>query len=68
MYDYSKLLGRIVEMHFTQEALAEEIGVSGAALRNKLKGKTQFKQDEILKLTKVLSLNTSDIVSYFFSA
>lgn len=68
MYDYSKLLGRIAEKRYTQEELASAIGVSDAALRNKLKGKTQFKQGEIISLVRVLDLSESDIVAYFFAS
>ena len=47
MYDYSKLIGKISEKHLTREALASRIGITDGALRDKLKGRTQFKQNEI---------------------
>lgn len=67
-YNYSKLLGRIAEKGETRESLCEKIGLSTVALRNKLQGKTQFKQDEIQKIAEVLGIEPEDLSAYFFDA
>lgn len=67
MYIYNKLLGAIKEKGFTQDALAEATGISAVSLRSKLKGKTQFKADEIQKIMKALGLPLNDVVAYFFT-
>lgn len=68
MYDYSKLIGRISEKRLTREALASRIGITDGALRDKLKGRTQFKQNEIVQIIDVLDLKPKDIASYFFAS
>ena len=66
-YNYSKLLGRIVEKVGTQKNFAESIGVSERSVSLKLNGKVGWKQDEIAKACKVLSIKDEDIHSYFFA-
>lgn len=66
-YNYSKLLGRIVEIVGTQKNFAEGIGVSERSVSLKLNGKVGWKQDEIAKACKVLSIKDDDIPSYFFA-
>lgn len=67
MYDHSKLLGAIRERGMTQDDLAGKIKLSSVSLRDKLKGKTQFKADEMDKIMDVLALPMADITSYFFT-
>ena len=61
MYNYSKLLGRIKEKGFTLEALAKKIGLNVSTLSKKLNNKSEFHQDEIKKICRVI-----DIGTYFF--
>ncbi len=66
-YNYSKLLGRIVEKVGTQRNFSEKIGVSERSVSLKLNGKVGWKQDEIAKACKVLSIDDDDIPAYFFA-
>lgn len=67
MYDYSKLLGRIIEKFKSQANFSEAIGLSERSLSRKLTGKVDFKQSEIAKVCKLLELTDTDIPSYFFT-
>ena len=66
-YDYSKLIGKIAEKGETRESLSEKIGLTSVSLRSKLSGKTQFKQDEIMKIAKVLDIDRAELPLYFFT-
>lgn len=66
-FDYSKLLGRMREMGYTQEKLAIAIGVNESTLNTKLRGKSYFNQDLINKICKVLDINVSEIGTYFYA-
>lgn len=66
-FDYSKLLGRMREMSYTQEKLAIAIGINESTLNAKLKGKSYFNQDLINKICKVLDITVSEIGTYFYA-
>lgn len=66
-FDYSKLLGRIKEFGYTQETLAKEIGITESSMSLKLNNKAYFKQIEIRRICKVLSIADSEIGVYFFA-
>jgi DNA-binding transcriptional regulator YdaS (Cro superfamily) len=66
-YDYSKLEGKIKEKVGTQYAFADLLGISNTSLVSKLKSRTQFTQEEILKAASILKIPTKEITSYFFS-
>ena len=66
-FDYSKLLGRIREFGYTQEGLAEEIGISKATMSLKLNNKAFFTQPEIEKIRKVLRIPQEETGAYFFT-
>lgn len=66
-FNYSKLIGRMAEKGETRESISNKIGISSMALRNKLTGKTQFKQDEMAKLIEVLDIDPERIAFYFFA-
>ncbi len=66
-YNYSKLLGRIVEKVGTQSNFAEKMGLSERSISLKLNGKVGWKQSEISKACEVLSINDKDIPAYFFT-
>ncbi len=67
MYNYSKLLGKMREKGYTQEALAREIGVSASTFNKKLKQKSQFTQDEIANTLVALGETLNSIPAYFFA-
>ena len=65
-YNYSKLLGRMKEYGFTQESLAEKMGLGVCSLNFSLNNKRNFRQDEILKIGEILGLAADDLPDYFF--
>ena len=65
-YDYSKLKGKIKEVFGTQEAFADQIGLSDRSVSLKLASQRSWKQDEIINSIDVLKLTTDDIKPYFF--
>jgi transcriptional regulator with XRE-family HTH domain len=67
VYDYSKLLGRLREKKITQSELAEKLGISETSLNHKLKSKTQFKQNEMLRVLEIVNIDIGSISSYFFA-
>lgn len=66
-YNYSKLLGRIVESCGTQAVFAEKMGLSERSVSLKLNGKRAWKQLEIGKACEVLGIKKSEIDQYFFA-
>ena len=66
-YNYSKLLGRIVEKVGTQSKFAEKMELSERTVALKLNGKVGWKQDEIAKACSVLDIRDMDIPNYFFA-
>ena len=66
-FDYSKLLGRIKEFGYTQESLAEEIGIAKATMCLKLNNKAFFTQPDIRKIQKILCIARNEIGAYFFT-
>ncbi len=67
VYDYSKLLGRLREKKITQSELAGRLGISETSLNHKLKSKTQFKQNEMIRVLEIVNVDISNISSYFFA-
>lgn len=67
MYDYSKLLGRIIEKFGTQSKFAEAMKISERTISLKLTGKVDWKQREIESARSLLELAESDIPAYFFT-
>ena len=66
-YNYSKLLGRIVEKVGTQCKFAERMETSERTISMKLNGKIGWKQAEIAKACDVLDIPDEDIPHYFFA-
>ena len=66
-FDYSKLLGRIKEFGYTQEGLADEIGIAKGTMSLKLNNKAFFTQPEMKKIQKVLRIPQEEMGVYFFA-
>ena len=66
-YDYSKLLGRIVERVGTQKEFAKQIGLSEHTVSVKLNNQLGWKQDEIRRIMSVLGITADEISTYFFT-
>jgi transcriptional regulator with XRE-family HTH domain len=67
MYTYSKLRGKITEKFGTQQALAEELGISVVSVSKKLNGATGFSQEDIEAWAKVLDIKRCEYPAYFFA-
>jgi transcriptional regulator with XRE-family HTH domain len=68
MFDYSKLLGRMTELGYTQMSLAEEMGKNKGTISAKINGHSFFTTAEIAGVCKVLKIPIKDIPAYFFAA
>ena len=66
-YDYSKLLGKIVEKCGTQGVFAARLGRSERTVSLKLNSKIPFNQDEMVRTAEVLEFEFCEIPVYFFS-
>lgn len=66
-YNYSKLLGKIVEVFGTQAKFAQAMGISEHSISLKLNGKVCWKQSEMAKACKLLGINELDTGAYFFA-
>ena len=66
-YDYSKLLGRIVEKVGTQSKFADKMGLSERTVSLKLNGRVEWKQGEISSACQILDIQDVEIPAYFFA-
>lgn len=66
-YDYSKLIGRIIEKYGKRAAFAKAMSLSEHSLSMKLNSKISFKQEEIVKACRLLEVAFADIPTYFFT-
>lgn len=66
VFDYSKLRGKIVEVFGTQISFAAAMGWSERTLSLKMNSIRAWKQPDICKAIKLLSLSKNDIPAYFF--
>ena len=64
--DRRKLRGRIIEKYGTQLNFSKELGVTNATVTNKMTGKTQFSQPEIVLWCKKLDICANDVGEFFF--
>lgn len=67
MFDYTKLCNRITELFSCDVNFAIKMGISERTLSLKLNNKSEFKQSEIIKASKLLKLSNKEILSYFFN-
>lgn len=68
MFDYSKLIGRIIEKFGTRKAFAKAAGYSENTISKKLSGKIPITTNDITEWTSsiLLDIPYSDIPEYFF--
>lgn len=66
-FDFSKLLGRIVEVYGTRSAFAEAWGKTESFVSNRLNNKIQFDANEIHEVCELLAISCADIPVYFFT-
>ncbi len=66
-FNYSKLLGRIRELGFTQEQVALDMGIGPDTLSKKLNNKSCFSTREVVAICKLLDISKAEIGAYFFA-
>ena len=66
-FNYSKLLGRMKENGYTQERLAQALGISVGTMSQKLNNKAHFYQPEILKMCELLNIAGEEVCAIFFT-
>ena len=66
-FNYSKLLGKMRECGFTQEQLANAIGINKGTLSVKLNNRFSFSQEEIIAICKLLNIPICEISDYFYA-
>ena len=68
MIDKRLLRGKIAENGFTQEQVAQALGITGTTFSSKLHGKRPFDTDQVMKLCELLGIaNDLDKVRIFFA-
>lgn len=67
-FDYSKLIGRIIEKFGTRKEFAKAVGRSENAISKKLSGKMNITKADILKWSspEFLDISPADMPDYFF--
>lgn len=68
MLNTLKLKARVVESGISVNEIAEEIGVNPATIYRKINGKSQFTADEMLKIKKILHIDTVSFCNIFFGS
>jgi hypothetical protein len=66
-FDFSKLLGRIIEKYGTRSAFATAMGMADSALSNRISNKIHFDAEEICQACELLDIEPQDIPAYFFA-
>ena len=68
MFDYNKLIGRIIEKFGTRKAFANAVGYSENTISRKLSGKIPISTDDVTSWSSpaILDISYSDIPEYFF--
>ena len=69
MFDYSKLIGRIIEKFGTRRSFANAAGYSENTISRKLSGKIPITTNDITEWTSpmLLDIPYDDIPKYFFT-
>lgn len=68
-FDYSKLIGRIIEKYGTRSNFAKKYGISMNSLSSKLNNHTRFTADDIIKISSknFLDIPDMELKDYFFT-
>lgn len=65
-YNYSKLIGLIIEKFGDRGKFASAIGMSSTSLSHKLNNKSPLKQSDIERMSETLDIPPEKIGVYFF--
>lgn len=66
-YDFSKLIGRIKEKGYTQEAISGVISRNPCTFSQKINNRGTFTATEISAMCRVLEIEKAEIGVYFFT-
>lgn len=66
-YDYSKLRGKIIEVHKTLRVFSGLMGWSERTNGLKLNGRVDWTQSEIARACALLGIDIADMQDYFFT-
>lgn len=66
-FKYNKLRGRIIEIFGSQRSFAEAVGETEQNVTAKLAGRNSFTQESIIKWSRALYIDQTEIGSYFFT-
>lgn len=67
MIAVNKLKGKVVEQGLTMTAFAKEIGMDYSSLYRRLDGQVSFTVSDVETITRVLHLDSEEIVGIFFA-
>jgi|BioPla2DNA2_1021312.scaffolds.fasta_scaffold143024_2 hypothetical protein len=67
LFDYQKLLGKVIEKYGKQYVFAKAMSWSERTCSKKLTGQIEWRQSEILKACKLLGITENEVVTYFFT-
>lgn len=67
MYNYSKLLARILSKYNSRFEFALEMEMTPQTLINKMKNRIPWNQRQIEQCCDLLDIDRSEIVEYFFT-
>lgn len=67
MYDYSKLIGKIIEVFGTRKAFADKMEMTEHTLSKKLTNQSTWTQPEMRRASELLDFPLSEIQVYFFT-
>lgn len=67
MVDVNKLRGKIVEKGFSQQELAQSIGIDRSTFYRKMKNNGDFSIGEVAEIAKVMQLSNEEAIEIFLS-
>lgn len=67
MTDVKLLSDKIKESGYRKNWIAKQLHMAYGVLISRLRGDTEFKQEEIAGLSRLLNLTTNDIMQIFFA-
>ena len=67
MVDVNKLRGKIVEKGFSQQELAQSIGIDRSTFYRKMRNNGDFSIGEVAEIAKIMQLSNEEAIEIFLS-
>lgn len=67
MYNYRKLVGRIIEKYGSQKEFAKALNETETELSLKLNNKRGISREQMLEIIKLLDIPKEEVYEYFFN-